>query len=223
MKANAEKALNEAKALFQATLKEMLEPKEGWEKDKLINVYNFIDYRGATPNKLTCGVPLVTAKNVKYGYIDYTIKDYISEEEYMQRQSRGISRKGDLLFTTEAPLGNVAIADLDRFSAGQRLITLQQYKNSKYKIDNRFYYYYMMGPLFQKTIRILATGATALGIKAKLLKDVEVPITTYIDQQSIVATLDSIKSKVDRLQANFDKISQECDALKQAILRQVFE
>ena len=29
MKANAEKALNEAKALFQASLKEMLEPKEG--------------------------------------------------------------------------------------------------------------------------------------------------------------------------------------------------
>ncbi len=29
--------------------------------------------------------------------------------------------------------------------------------------------------------------------------------------------------KVDRLQANYDKISQECDALKQAILRQVFE
>ena len=35
--------------------------------------------------------------------------------------------------------------------------------------------------------------------------------------------LDSLKSKVDRLQANYEKISQECDALKQAILRQVFE
>ena len=44
-----------------------------------------------------------------------------------------------------------------------------------------------------------------------------------VKQQSIVATLDSLKSKVDRLQANFDKMSQECDALKQAILRQVFE
>ena len=43
------------------------------------------------------------------------------------------------------------------------------------------------------------------------------------EQQTIVATLDSLKSKVDRLQANYDKISQECDALKQAILRQVFE
>ena len=42
-------------------------------------------------------------------------------------------------------------------------------------------------------------------------------------QQSIVETLDSLKSKVDRLQKNYTKISQECDALKQAILRQVFE
>ena len=29
--------------------------------------------------------------------------------------------------------------------------------------------------------------------------------------------------QLDRLQANYEKISQECDALKQAILRQVFE
>ena len=42
-------------------------------------------------------------------------------------------------------------------------------------------------------------------------------------QQSIVTTLDSLKSKVDRLQENFDKMSHECDVLKQAILREVFE
>ena len=223
MKANAEKALNEAKALFQASLKEMLEPKEGWLKDDLIKVFNFIDYRGATPTKLDSGVPLVTAKNVKYGYIDYTIKDYISKEEYESRKSRGISHKGDILFTTEAPLGNVAIANLDEFSAGQRLITLQQYEKPRYNFVNDFYYYYMLGPSFQKRIKELATGATALGIKAKLLKTVVVPIPPLSEQQSIVETLDSLKSKVDKLQENYDKISQECDALKQAILRQVFE
>ena len=42
-------------------------------------------------------------------------------------------------------------------------------------------------------------------------------------QQRIVTVLDSLKSKVDLLQSNFEKISQECDALKQAILQQVFE
>ena len=51
----------------------------------------------------------------------------------------------------------------------------------------------------------------------------EIGIPSLSEQQQIVDTLDSLKSKVDRLQENYDKISQECDALKQAILRQVFE
>ena len=49
------------------------------------------------------------------------------------------------------------------------------------------------------------------------------PFPVFPVQQSIADTLDSLKSKVDRLQANYDKIFQEGDALKQAILRQVFE
>ncbi len=223
LKSNAEKQLAEARALFQSALKEMLEPKERWENDTLINLFKFIDYRGATPKKLQSGVPLVTAKNVKFGYIDYSIKDYISKEEFETRKRRGISRKGDLLFTTEAPLGNVAIADLEEFSAGQRLITMQQYNNPKYEFINEFYYYYMLSSPFQNRIKELATGATAQGIKAKLLKTIIVPIPTLSEQQFIVATLDSLKSKVDRLQENFNMISQECDALRQAILRQIFE
>ena len=45
MKANAEKALNEAKALFQASLKEMLEPKEGWEEKKGGKRKHYLRYR----------------------------------------------------------------------------------------------------------------------------------------------------------------------------------
>ena len=41
MKANAEKALNEAKAFFQASLKEMLEPKEGWVEKTLGDVCTY--------------------------------------------------------------------------------------------------------------------------------------------------------------------------------------
>ena len=223
LKANAAKNLDEAKALFQSALKDALESKEGCSYDKLVNVYNFIDYRGATPTKISEGVPLVTAKNVKYGYLDYTIKDFISEDEYAQRQSRGISHKGDLLFTTEAPLGNVAIADLDRFSAGQRLITFQKYSKSKYEVENKFYFFYMLSPVFQAKIKSLATGATAQGIKAKILKEIIVPIPSLPEQQSIVSFLDSLNEKVNTLQQNYSRICDECDALKQAILRQVFE
>ena len=41
---------------------------DGWAWARVNQIYNFIDYRGATPNKITSGVPLITAKNVKSGY-----------------------------------------------------------------------------------------------------------------------------------------------------------
>ena len=66
-------------------------------------------------------------------------------------------------------------------------------------------------------------GAAMPAISFGLIEGIKMPIPSHSEQQSIVTTLDSLKSKVDRLQENYEKISQECDALKQAILRQVFE
>ncbi len=71
---------------------------DGWEWAPLSQLYNFIDYRGATPTKVSSGIPLVTAKNVKKGHIDYSIDEYISEAEYQSRQQRGVSRKGDIYY-----------------------------------------------------------------------------------------------------------------------------
>ena len=81
----------------------------------------------------------------------------------------------------------------------------------------------MLSPVFQAKIKSLATGATAQGIKAKILKEIIVPIPSLPEQQSIVSFLDSLNEKVNTLQQNYSRICDECDALKQAILRQVFE
>ena len=152
-----------------------------WQWERLINLYNFIDYRGSTPTKIDTGVPLITAKNVKKGYIDYKIRDYISEEEYCTRQSRGISQRGDILFTTEAPLGNVALADLDQFSAGQRLITLQQYTTYPL-INNNLVMYFMLSDCFQSQLIEQSTGTTVKGIKADKLKQLWIPVPPLQEQ-----------------------------------------
>jgi type I restriction enzyme S subunit len=69
-----------------------------------------------------------------------------------------------------------------------------------------------------------ATGAAQPGLSVKnIAEQVIIRVPPRNAHFTIAATLDSLKSKVDRLQANYNKISQECDALKQAILRQVFE
>ena len=84
-------------------------------------------------------------------------------------------------------------------------------------------YYTTISPEFIRqeieSTKISAQPKLALTRLAEIL----IAFPSIAEQQNIATTLDSLKSKVDQLQENYDKISQECDALKQAILRQVFE
>ena len=69
---------------------------------------SLIDYRGKTPKKSNSGIKMLSAKTVKMGYIDYDNAYYISQEEFNKFAVRGMIKKGDILVTTEAPLGCVA-------------------------------------------------------------------------------------------------------------------
>ena len=70
-------------------------------------VQSRVDYRGATPKKVDDGVLLVTARNVRQGWIDYGVSEkYVSADEYDEIMRRGLPQIDHLLFTMEAPLGN---------------------------------------------------------------------------------------------------------------------
>ena len=86
-----------------------------------------------------------------------------------------------------------------------------------------FMFYVTHSDNYYKWVLDNQKAAAQPNISAKLYNEYVVSYPSTQEQQSIVTILDSLKSKVDRLQENFNKISQECDALKQAILRQVFE
>ena len=84
-----------------------------------------IDYRGKSPDKTTQGVPLVTAKIVKGGRIE-TPNEFIAEEDYDDWMRRGMPEAGDVVMTTEAPLGEIAQLDGQQVALAQRLITSRQ-------------------------------------------------------------------------------------------------
>ena len=165
---------------------------ENWQWMQLKDIFDFVDYRGKTPKKTPTGVRLMTASNVRQGYIDHTRVEYISREEYQLRQSRGISKKGDILFTTEAPLGNAALADLDIFSAGQRVITLKSNK-----VEKALFVYFLISPYFQRALKDNATGTTAQGIKAAILKRLMLPVPPLAEQKRIVAKIEELFSIID--------------------------
>lgn len=169
---------------------------KSWKCRALDEIFKFVDYRGKTPTKTTDGVRLITASNVRQGYVDHKRIEFISSEEYIDRQNRGISKKGDILFTTEAPLGNVALADLDVYSAGQRVITLQTDSENK-----KLLMYFMLSPYFQKALKNNATGTTAQGIKAARLKKLMLPVPPVEEQARIASKLEELLKQVDALSA----------------------
>ena len=221
MKANAEKALNEAKALFQASLKEMLEPKEGWEEKKLGDICDFRSGFAFKSNKFTkIGEPIIRISDIQNEEIDDSNLVYFDSKSYTEDLSKYLIYPDDILIAMSGgTTGKLGINTSNRiFYLNQRVGV---FRENKSYLNHRYLYHYLHTKS-EESLRI-AAGAAQPNLSTAQIKSFIIPVPPLSEQQSIVETLDSLKSKVDRLQANYEKISQECDALKQAILRQVFE
>ena len=167
---------------------------DDWEQRKLIEVCDYVDYRGKTPRKTKTGVFLVTAKNVKDGYIDYEAsKEYISYNDYDEVMKRGIPEIGDVLFTTEAPCGNVAQVDKPNIALAQRII---KYRGKDNIINNNYLKYYLLAPTFQKNIDKKSSGGTVQGIKGSVLHQQAMQYPSYIEQQKVGMILNIIDNLI---------------------------
>ncbi len=143
-------------------------------------VRKFVDYRGATPEKVSEGVPLITAKNIKNGFIDFnSSREFIREEDYDEWMVRGMPEVGDVLLTTEAPLGESAQIQETNIALAQRIILL---KANKYIIDNDYLKYKFAAASGMAELWSRATGSTAVGIKASHLREVLITVPPLNEQ-----------------------------------------
>lgn len=173
-----------------------IEPRSGWKYCRLGNLARFIDYRGRTPTKTSSGIPLITAKNVRVGFISREPREFIAEADYSVWMTRGVPRLGDMLFTTEAPMGNIALIDIaERFALAQRVICFQLHEP---KIGP-FLKLVIMSAIFQRKLLDVATGMTATGIKSSRLKDIPILLPPLSEQYRIVAKVDQLMTLCDRL------------------------
>ena len=152
-----------------------------------------IDYRGKTPNKAETGIPTLSAKSVKNNHIDYSECYYISSEEYKRFMVRGFPQVGDILLTTEAPMGVVARLDRDDVALAQRLITL---RGKVGILDNDYLLYLLKSPYGQGLLKEKETGTTVTGIKQAAFRKIVVRLPDYKIQQKISSILRTIDDKI---------------------------
>ncbi|BCA92726.1 restriction endonuclease subunit S [Vreelandella aquamarina] len=152
-----------------------------------------IDYRGKTPTKTQAGVPLITAKVVKNGRIE-TPNEFISHDDYDAWMRRGIPQAGDVLITTEAPLGEVAQLGSEKVALAQRLIALRG-KNDV--LDNTFLKFLLQSDSIQNQLRARASGSTVSGIKQSELRKINLLLPPLPEQRAIAHILGTLDNKIE--------------------------
>ena len=186
---------------------------EGYPEATILDLCNIIDYRGKTPEKVVDGLPFITAKNVKMHYMSIEPREFISKETYDQVMVRGFPQEGDVVFTTEAPLGNVCrIPHFDtEFYVGQRIVTLQTEK-----LVPTYLEYALDTNTFKSKLAEKSSGSTVTGIRVRLLEQLTIPVPPRVKQEQFadfVAQIDKSKSVIqkslDETQLLFDSLMQK--------------
>lgn len=173
-----------------------------------------IDYRGKTPTKTTSGVPLITAKIIKNGRIE-DVTEFIAEDDYDTWMRRGIPQAGDVVLTTEAPLGEVAQLDSRKIALAQRVITL---RGKKGVLDNDYLLYLLQSNDVQHQLDGRGTGSTVKGIKQSELKEIILTFPSFEAQKRIAHHLKSIDNKITLNR----QINQTLEQMAQALFKSWF-
>lgn len=173
-----------------------------------------IDYRGKTPEKTSSGIPLITAKIVKGGRIEDP-QEFIAEDAYEQWMRRGIPEPGDVVLTTEAPLGEVAQLDGKKVALAQRIITL---RGKSELLDNTYLKFALQSQPIQEQLQGRASGSTVTGIKQSELRKLQLTFPPLEEQRRIARILGSIDDKIDLNR----RINQTLEAMAQAIFKSWF-
>jgi type I restriction enzyme, S subunit len=173
-----------------------------------------IDYRGKTPQKTRFGIPLITARVVKRGRIE-TPDEFIAVDDYEPWMRRGIPKAGDVVITTEAPLGEVAQLGTERVALAQRLIAL---RGKSGVLDNEFMKFLMQSEYVQDQLRARASGTTVLGIRQSELRKVLLTLPPIDEQRAIAHILGTLDDKIELNR----RMNETLEAMARALFKSWF-
>lgn len=196
---------------------------DAWEQRKFMEcINNVVDYRGKTPKKLGMnwseeGFLALSALNVKDGYIDFELDANYGDIELYNAWMKQDLSKGQVVFTTEAPMGNVAqIPDESKYILSQRVIAFEV---AHEKITDDFLATLLKSPKVFDNLTSLATGGTAKGVSQRSLSKLSVKIPQIIEEQNKIAKIICTLNKAITLhQRKYDALK----SMKKTLLSKMF-
>lgn len=224
LKANAAAQLQAAKDLFQAALKEMLTPKEGWMEKALKEIGK--TQTGCTPSMSHREyynedyIPFIKPSEINcngLGEINY-------DTQMLSKKGAEVGRifeKGSIFMVCiGATIGKLGISDR-KVSCNQQINVLTPSEG----YCNKFLYYAMLDSRFNNVVikEGKSSQATLPIISKGKWEALKIFTPQYSEQVKITKVLEDILIRVNTLQSNYTQTLTLCNDLKQALLKSIFE
>lgn len=224
MQINAETALEEAKGALAQIIRNSFIPAKDWEEKSIGDLSKDIRYGTSKPS----------CENGKYLYLrmnnitsdgHLTLKDTKTISLEGAEYEKAVVRKGDILFNRTNSLEHVGKTCV--FDQEEEMIIAGYLIRVRLKeeIIPEFLSYFLNCDTTKTTLRKLAIGAVhQANISASSLKKVRLKFPeNKAEQERIVTQIKKIEDKIKALKCNLDTITEKCNALKQALLKETFE
>ena len=128
----------------------------------------------------------------------------------LRRMIKGDPKEGDVVITTEAPLGEIAQLPKEKVALAQRVITLRGKPNL---VDNTYLKYLLLSRVFQHDLQARATGTTVLGIKQSVLRQIKLSFPSFSTQRKIAHILGTLDEKIELIKKKNETLEEIAKAL----------
>lgn len=190
-------------------------PKD-WKIKKLDDLLNLIiDHRGKTPKKLGSdwsekGMPAISAKNIKNRKLVNVDKiKFINRETYVKWMKNEVE-KGDIILTSEAPLGETYLINEDsKWVLSQRLYAMRTNESLNYI----YFWEYVNSHYFQNELTKRSSGSTVTGIRQKELIQILVIVPPLKFQKKYFEILNPLVDDITRRNNEITMLTQLRDTL----------
>ena len=224
-KANAEKNLQNARAIFESHLQSVFSQRgKGWAEvgKPLSSLCSLIvDCEHKTAPTQDTGIPSIRTPNIGKGRLLLEGVNLVSDETYKAWTRRAEPAAGDLIFSREAPAGNVAvIPEETRLCLGQRTVLIRPNREI---VDSTFLAYLLLEPDMQERLLGHSRGATVQHVNMKDIRALDIGAIPPVEvQRHIALQAEGIASEGDRLASIYERKLTALDALKKSLLNAAF-
>jgi type I restriction enzyme S subunit len=218
---NTEKNLKNARELFESYLLSIfINPDNEWEESSLGELCAlFVDSAHRTPKYQPEGIPALRPRDVVNGKLSLGEAAKVSEQEYEIQSKRHRPEPGDIVYSRELSYGWAALLpETPRICLSQGMCLFRP----KPEIDVSFLLYVLNGPIGRQQAVRAAVGTAHPHINLGEIKNYRIAFPQVAEQRKIVAQLDSLSSRIQRMADVYTDKLKMLSVLKQSILGRAF-